>query len=183
MCVCVCVCVWSDIHSNSLFNSAQRVCLRTLSIVQERARLLLGLGVTRDSFTSRLVCTNQSFFCCPSHTSISHTIALTFARLVRHLGSPPDLAFTRYCFTSTRLCTNQSSFHSSGPRALPTLLQYYCTTIGKYTTPPRPHPTPLLYTIHHPILVIRISCKGQPPTPFSYGIHRTILVMAISCKG
>ena len=68
-----------------------------------------------------------------------------------------ELAFTRYCFTSTRLCTNQSSFHSSGPPALPTLLQYYRTTIRQYTTPP----TPLLYAIHHPILVIRISCKGQ----------------------
>ena len=48
-----------------------------------------------------------------------------------------DLAFTRYCFTSSRLCTSQSSCHSSGPPALPTLLQYYCTAIGQYTTLPR----------------------------------------------
>ena len=46
-----------------------------------------------------------------------------------------SLAFTRYCFTYTRLCTSQSSFHSSGAPALPTLLQYYCTAIGQYTTP------------------------------------------------
>jgi len=58
----------------------------------------------------------------------------------------------------SRLCTNQSSFHSSGPPALPTLLQYDCTAIGQYTTPP---PTPLLYAIHHTTLVIPISCKGQ----------------------
>jgi len=47
------------------------------------------------------------------------------------------LAFTRYYFTSSRLCTRQSSFHSSGAPALPTLLQYYCTAIGQYTTPHR----------------------------------------------
>ena len=45
------------------------------------------------------------------------------------------LACTRDFFTSNRLCTNQSSFHSSRPPALPTLLQYYCTTIGNYKTP------------------------------------------------
>jgi len=48
----------------------------------------------------------------------------------------PNLAFTRYSFTSSRLCTSQSSFHSSGPPALPALLQYYCTSIAQYTTPP-----------------------------------------------
>jgi len=46
-----------------------------------------------------------------------------------------ELAFTRYSFTSSRLCTNQSAFHSSGPSALPTLLQYYCMPIAQYTTP------------------------------------------------
>jgi len=59
------------------------------------------------------------------------------------LGGCP-LAFTRYSFTCRRLCTNQSSFHSSGPPALPTLLQYYYTIIGQYTTPPS---TSLLYAI------------------------------------
>ena len=60
----------------------------------------------------------------------------------------PNLAFTRYCFTSSRLCTSQSSFHSSGAPALPTLSQYDCTTIGQYTTPPRP-PFGVLYTIQY----------------------------------
>ena len=46
-----------------------------------------------------------------------------------------QLAFTRYSFTCRRVCTNQSSFHSSGPPAIPTLLQYYFTIIGQYTTP------------------------------------------------
>jgi len=47
-----------------------------------------------------------------------------------------DLAFTRYSFTSRFLCTNQPFFHSPRQPALPTLVQYYCTTIGQYTTPP-----------------------------------------------
>jgi len=46
------------------------------------------------------------------------------------------LAFTRYCFISSRLCTSPSSFHSSSPPALRTLMQYCCTAIGQYTTPP-----------------------------------------------
>jgi len=39
--------------------------------------------------------------------------------------------------------------------------EYYCTTIGQYTTPP---PTSCLYAIHHTILVITVSCKGQAAT-------------------
>jgi len=58
------------------------------------------------------------------------------------------LAFTRYSFTSSRLCTNQSSFQLSGPPALTILLQYYCTTIGQYTTPPRP-PLCMPYTLQY----------------------------------
>jgi len=75
------------------------------------------------------------------------------------------LTFTRYCFTSSRVCTSQSSFQYSGPPALPTLLQYYCTAIGQYTTPPS---TSLLYAIHHTILVITISCKGQATAPIAF---------------
>jgi len=75
------------------------------------------------------------------------------------------LAFTRYCSTSSRVCTNQSPFHSSGPPALRILLQYYCTAIGQHTTP---HPTPFVYTIHHTILAMAISCKGQIHTELSY---------------
>jgi len=69
----------------------------------------------------------------------------------------PILAFTRYSFTSL-LCTNQPSFPSPRPPALPTLVQYYCTMIGQYETP---LPTSHVYAIHHTILVITISCKGQ----------------------
>ena len=68
------------------------------------------------------------------------------------------LAFTRYSFTSKLLCKSESSFHWPSPSALPTLVQDYCTTIGQYTTPP---PTSRLYAIHHTIMVIKISCKGQ----------------------
>ena len=69
-----------------------------------------------------------------------------------------SLVFTRYSFTSRLLFTNQPSFHSPRPSALLTLVQYYCTIIGLYTTP---LPTSRLYAIHHTILVITISCKGQ----------------------
>jgi len=68
------------------------------------------------------------------------------------------LAFTRYSFTSRLLCTNQPSFHSPRPPALSTLVQYYCTIIGQYSTP---LPTSRVHTIYHIISVITISCKGQ----------------------
>ena len=56
------------------------------------------------------------------------------------------------------VCARVSSFHSSSAPASPTLLQYYCTAIGQNTTPPS---TSLWYAIHHTILAITISCKGQ----------------------
>jgi len=48
-------------------------------------------------------------------------------------------------------------FYPLRPPALPTLVQYYCTTFGQYTTPV---PTSRLYAIHHTIMVITIWCKG-----------------------
>jgi len=77
----------------------------------------------------------------------------------RSPSAPCALAFTRYPFASRCSCRNQPPFHSLLPPALPTLVQYYCTTIGQYTTPPPP--ASRLYAIHHTILVITISCKGQ----------------------
>jgi len=50
------------------------------------------------------------------------------------------LGLYKRLFYLCRSCTNQSSFYSFGPPTLPTLLQYYCTAIGQYTTP---SPTPL----------------------------------------
>jgi len=44
------------------------------------------------------------------------------------------------------------------PLAVPALVQYYCTTIGQYTTP---SPDSRLYAMHHIILVITISCKAK----------------------
>ena len=73
-----------------------------------------------------------------------------------------NLAFTRYCFTSSRECTNQSSFYSSGPPALPTLLQYYCTAIGQY---PTPHPTPLVHAIHIQYWQWQYRVKATPQRP------------------
>jgi len=78
------------------------------------------------------------------------------------IGLTPNLrswiAFTRYSFTSRLLFTNHPSFHPPRQTSLPTLVQYHCTIIGQYTTP---FPNLRLYTIHHTILVITISCKGQ----------------------
>jgi len=45
---------------------------------------------------------------------------------------------TRYCLTSRLLCTNQSSFYRPLQPTLPALLQYDCTSIAQYTTPPDP---------------------------------------------
>ena len=68
------------------------------------------------------------------------------------------LAFTRYSFASRRLCTNHSSLYSPRLPTLPTLFQYYCTSIAQYTTPS----TSLVYAIHHTISVMTVSCKDQP---------------------
>jgi len=92
----------------------------------------------------------------PPCFAIQHTILV-------YTISCKGQAFTRYSVTSSYLCTNQSSFHSSGPSALPTLLQYDCTTTRQYTTPPL---TSCWYAIHHTVLVITISCTGQLP-----GLH------------
>ena len=44
-------------------------------------------------------------------------------------------------------------------------LSYYCTTIAQYIPPT---PTPSFYAIHHTILVMAISCKGQPRAPLRW---------------
>ena len=90
---------------------------------------------------------------------LRHTAAGRINSLSRSIPAQPPrssvLAFTRYSFTSRLLCTNQPSFHSPGPPAFATMVQYYCTVIGQYTTP---RPTSLLYDMHHTILVITILC-------------------------
>jgi len=93
------------------------------------------------------------------HTHIQHpSIVSTTIYQERGPSRGLGLAFTTYCFTSMLLCTNQSSFYHPLLPAWPALLQYYCTSIVQYTTPP---PTPKLYAIHPAILAMAISCKGQ----------------------
>jgi len=87
------------------------------------------------------------------------------------------LAFTRYCFTSMLLCTNQSSFYRPLRPALPALLQYCCTSIAQYTTPPRP---PLVYSIQDTTLIITISCNGQGVTRKIF-IYMTVCVFTHEC--
>ena len=57
----------------------------------------------------------------------------------------PPFAFTRYCLTLKLVCASQSSYYCPPPLALPTLLQYYCTSIAQYATPP----TPRVCATHH----------------------------------
>ena len=58
---------------------------------------------------------------------------------------------------------------SPRPPALPTLVQYHCTIIGQYmTSPPNSH----LYAMHHTILAITISCKGQGIAPFTPALQQ-----------
>jgi len=74
---------------------------------------------------------------------------------------PQPISLYKIFVTSRLLCTNQPSFRSRRPPALLTLVQYYCTILGQYTTS---IPTSRLYAKHHTVLVITISCKGQKPT-------------------
>ena len=86
------------------------------------------------------------------------------------------LAFTRYSFTSRLLCTNQPSFHSPRPPALPTLMQYYCATIGQYMTPPSniPFVYHAPYNIGHNNIMYRPSHRSvhiNPHGPSSSHTH------------
>ena len=67
-------------------------------------------------------------------------------------------SLTRYCLTSKLYCGSPTSFYCPPPhlQSLP-----YCNTIARPLLNIRPPPTPLLYAIHHTILVMAILCKGQ----------------------
>jgi len=93
------------------------------------------------------------------YLSIFYLLVYTYKSRANAVTASAALAFTRYCFTSKVYCGRQSSFYPPrSPPPKPTLLQYYCTPNAQYTTP---SPTPCLYGIHHTILVMAISCKGQ----------------------
>ena len=84
----------------------------------------------------------------------------------------PGLAFTRYGFTSRLLCTNQSSVYCPLPPALRALLQYYCTSMEQYTTPPRPTFC-MAYTIQYWQWQYRVKANPRASSPrpcphFSY---------------
>jgi len=79
----------------------------------------------------------------------------------------PPLTFTRYFVTSKLYCGSPSSFCCPPPSAKPTLLQYYCTPIAQYTPPP---PILPFFAIHHMLLVVAVSCKGQAPAPSPPGL-------------
>jgi len=75
-------------------------------------------------------------------------LSLSVTRSEHRIWAYIQLGLYKTFFTSSSLCTNQSSFYSSGPPELPTLLQYYCTTIGQDKAPPRP-PFCMPYTIQY----------------------------------
>jgi len=68
------------------------------------------------------------------------------------------LAFTRYCFTSKLYCGSRSSFNCPAPTCnaypIAILLDAHCAIHA-------PPPTLRAYAMHHTILVMAISCKGQ----------------------
>ena len=68
------------------------------------------------------------------------------------------VAFKIYCFTSSRVCTHQSSFPPARLHC-----PHCCNTIARLLGSVRTFPTPLLYVIHHTILLMTISCLGQAP--------------------
>ena len=92
------------------------------------------------------------------------------------VSTAPSLAFTRYSFTSKLLCTSESSLSCPSPSALPTLLQYYCTTIAQYMTPPPP-PFCMPYTIQ--------NCYWQYPVKANPQRHTAAGTAApnITCTG
>jgi len=100
---------------------------------------------------------------------------------------PPDLAFTRYCFTSTLYCVSQSSI--SCPPHLQSLP--YCNTIARPLRNTRPPPpTHYFYSVHHTVLVMAISCKGQHQTreqsstaaAHTLRVHPTLALWCCSCR-
>ena len=85
----------------------------------------------------------------PQHTQHTASTAATPRYLqgrrlplqTRRPHSNPCIRYTLFTTGIGLTRTNQSSVHSSGSPALPTLLHYYCTAIGQYTTS---YPTPLV---------------------------------------
>ena len=80
------------------------------------------------------------------------------------------MAFTRYCYTVRLLCTNLSFVYCPLPFASPALLQYYCTTIPQYTTPPRPTFC-ITYTIQYWQWQYRVKAKLPLITPDARCVH------------
>ena len=82
------------------------------------------------------------------------------------------------------LCARISPPFTPSPPALHTLLQYYRTTIGPYTTPQRPTPFCMPYPIQYFLTIARRlrNIRPTPPTPSLYAIPHPILALAISCK-
>jgi len=68
------------------------------------------------------------------------------------------LACTRYSFTCLCACTDQSSLYY--PRLF-RITPHYCNTMRDCCAIYDPPPTLPLYAIHHSILAMATSCKGQ----------------------
>jgi len=83
----------------------------------------------------------------------------------------PPVAFARDCFTSKLYCGSQSSFDCHPQlQSLP-----YCNIIARPLRNIRPPPpSPPSHAIPYAILVMAISCKGQPPLTGALGEKRRV---------
>jgi len=167
MCVCVCVCVYiythTHTHTHIYINTYIHIYIsHGIGLTLPDARPYPSLVLTvvplwpwvKMSIPPRDNSLHQdSTITAPSGTpppaqlppppqtweTPSHSAPTPLKRplLTPERGTDLLLGLYKKKITSSRLCTNQSSCHSSRPPALLTRLEYDCTTIAQYTTPPR----------------------------------------------
>jgi len=154
ICVCACVCV---LHLEYTERRRQNGILFIFSLCFESSNLeyvrapVIYRGTQAEYGIHILLAASQEY------VNTYSTRRVRVPVCTRASSAPWGLAFTRYSFALRLLYTNQSSLYCLPPLALPIIVLYYCTTCAIYD-PPRP---PLAYAIHHTILAMAISCKGQ----------------------
>jgi len=105
-----------------------------------RRRLLAGRRIHHSQPLGDLITRSRWFYLSSTAVSCLHCSAALpsppYTIGLYHCFACPQFGLHKRFFTVRLVCTNQPSFYSSRPPALLTLVQYYCTTIGQYTTSP-----------------------------------------------